>query len=136
MKDENNIREGWKMSLEIIRRKEGELSQKQEIRHEHTQFSLNSYGHLCIREFEDKKKGYACDFGGFEKCINSEAKAANGCTGYSCMYYKSVLLPGEEHLIVLDQKTTDGLIKFIFENRSTYELKELLKGIIKSELPF
>jgi hypothetical protein len=124
------------MSLEIIRRKEGELSQKQEIRHECTQLSLNNYGHLCIREFDKQHIGYACELGEFKNCVNNEAIAAGGCVGCSCMCYKSVMLPSEEHLIVLDQKTTNELIQFIFTIRSTYELKELLKGIVKNELPF
>lgn len=40
------------MPFEIIRRKEGEMSQKQEIRHENTQVSINDWGHLVIREFD------------------------------------------------------------------------------------
>lgn len=124
------------MSLEIIRRKEGEMSQKQEIRHEHTQFSINSYGHLCIREFDEQQPGCACELGEFKNCNNDEALSLNGCCGPSCVRGKRTMLPSEEHLIVLDQKTTNELIQFIFSIRSTYELKELLKDIVKSELPF
>lgn len=43
------------MPFEIIRRKEGEISQKQEIRHDNTQISINDWGHLVIREFDDIK---------------------------------------------------------------------------------
>jgi hypothetical protein len=124
------------MPFELIRRKEGEMSQKQEIRHQHTQFSLNSYGHLCIREFDDSQPGYACELGGFKNCNNNEAIAAGGCCGFSCCHYKQATLPGEEHLFVLDRTTTDGLIQFIFQNRSTYEFRELLKGVVKDQLPF
>jgi hypothetical protein len=126
------------MPLEIIRRKEGEKSTKQEIRHEHTQFSLNSYGHLCIREFEDECPNYDCELGGLKDCDNEDAVSVKGCCGMPCEHYKYVSLPGEEHLVVLDQKTTDGLIKFIFENRSTFELKQFIKELIKNnkELPF
>jgi hypothetical protein len=127
------------MSFEIIRRKEGELSQKQEIRHSHTQFAINSYGHLSIREFNDAQKGYACELGGRNGgngCVNEKAISEKGCIGLGCTHYKQVMMPGEEHLLVLDQKTTNGLIEFIFKNRSTYEFMELLKGIVKTELPF
>ncbi len=41
------------MPFELIRRKEGEISQKQEIRHDNTQISINDWGHLVIREFDD-----------------------------------------------------------------------------------
>ena len=125
------------MALEIIRRKEGEMSQKQEIRHECTQFSLNSYGHLCIREFDKPKRGHQCDLGCIENTNNCTEKDENGsCCCISCDHYKIADVLPEEHLIVLDQKTTNELIQFIFINRSTYEFRELLKGIVKSELPF
>jgi len=125
------------MPIEIIRRKEGELSQKQEIRHEHTQFSLNSYGHLCIREFDEPKGMGECGFkGGRETCATGYERVCKDGS-YQCEHYKVARID-EEHLVVLDQKTTDGLIKFIFENRSTYEFKELIKELIKNskELPF
>jgi hypothetical protein len=44
------------MPFEIIRRKEGEVSQKQEIRHRNTQISINDWGHLVIREFDEPQK--------------------------------------------------------------------------------
>lgn len=121
--------------MEIIRRKDGEKSTKQEIRHKNTQFSINSYGHICIREYDDEQSGYACELGS-ENCDNE--KGGNVCFGHSCCHYKASMLPGVEHLLVLDQKTTDGLIKFIFENRSTFELKQFVKELIKNskELPF
>jgi predicted transcriptional regulator len=117
------------MSLEIIRRKEGELSQKQEIRHEHTQFSINSYGHLCIREFDDPRMVNDCKIDNEGNCNE------RFCINDKCEHYKPSRVD-DEHLIVLDQKTTNELIQFIFSVRSTYELKELLKGIVKTELPF
>lgn len=129
------------MALEIIRRKDGELSQKQEIRHECSQFSLNSYGHLCIREFDKPLKGYRCEMGdevaeiaGTDKCAGKDEEGHFNCC--TCDHYKLMDVLGEEHLVVLDQKATNELIQFIFSVRSTYELKELLKGIIKNELPF
>ena len=124
------------MPIEIIRRMDGEKSTRQEIRHEHTQFSINSYGHLCIREFDAPQQGHTCEFGEFKNCTNKEVVDAKRCCGFGCSRYKSTMMPGEDHLIVLNQKTTDGLIKFIFENRSTFELRELLKDIVKSNLPF
>ncbi len=128
------------MPFELIRRKEGEMSQKQDIRHQHTQYSLNSYGHLCIREFDDEQPGYGyrCELGGGENCNNMESFKTHGCMTHSCPHYRTVKLPGEEHLLVLDHVTTSSLINFIFENRSTYEFKEFIKQLIKSnkELPF
>lgn len=123
------------MPAEIIQRKEGGLSQKQEIRHQYTQFSLNSYGHLCIREFDDPITNNHCSIN-YQKCPNI---CEDYVKGIRCEYYKDkVDRKNTEHLIVLDQKTTDGLIKFIFENRSTYEFKEFIKNLINksSELPF
>lgn len=43
------------MPFEIIRRKEGEMSEKQEIRHSNVQVSINDWGHLVIREFDEPK---------------------------------------------------------------------------------
>jgi len=40
------------MPFELIRRKEGEISKRQEIRHSNVQISINDWGHLCIREFD------------------------------------------------------------------------------------
>jgi hypothetical protein len=39
------------MPAEIIFRKEGEDTKKIEVRGQNTQISINSYGHLAIREF-------------------------------------------------------------------------------------
>ncbi|MGE5631348.1 MAG: hypothetical protein ACM3TR_09665 [Caulobacteraceae bacterium] len=125
------------MSLEIIRRKEGEMSQKQDIRHENTQFSINSYGHLSIREFDKPYYRWCCEMGCIEntdKCTGKDENGNYDC--HACEHYKNLLIQPAEHLIVLDKTTTDNLIKFIFENRSTYELRELLKGIVKDQLPF
>jgi len=43
------------MAFEFIRQKEGEESYKQEVRHRNTQISINDWGHLCIREFDEPK---------------------------------------------------------------------------------
>jgi len=120
------------MPIEIIRRKDGELSQKQDIRHEHTQFSLNSYGHLCIREFDEPKTENYCD-----RIVCAKDGIMGPCWEDKCEHYK-LARSDDEHLVVLDQKTTDGLIKFIFENRNTFELKQFIKELIKNskELPF
>jgi hypothetical protein len=97
---------------------------------------LNNYGHLCIREFDDPKKTTDCCLpGGRAECIKDGLTKACRDGNYQCEHYKITRLD-EEHLIVLDQKTTNELIQFIFTIRSTYELKELLKGIVKNELPF
>jgi hypothetical protein len=126
------------MSFELIRRKEGEMSQKQEIRHQHTQFSLNSYGHLCIREFDDKQPGYRCKLGGGWACDNEEAIKARACIACSCQHYRPVEMSSEEDILVLDHITTRSLINFIFENRSTHEFREFIKQLINrnNELPF
>jgi hypothetical protein len=124
------------MPLEIIRRKEGEESQKQEIRHSKTQFSINSYGHLCIREFDETNKKYVCTYGR-EKCYEEANGQERVCMAGNtlCEHYKLVPM-NDEHLIVLDKQTTDDLIRFIFSIRGTFEFKELLKEIIRKELPF
>lgn len=125
------------MPFELIRRKEGEPSQKQEIRHEHTQFSINSYGHVCIREFDNPRVESDCGIGR-ENCTKENTLCKDFREGgYQCENYKIVHID-DEHLLVLDKPTTDGLIKFIFENRSTCEFKEFIKGLIKNnkELPF
>jgi hypothetical protein len=126
------------MAIEIIRRKEGELSTKQEIRHQHTQFSINSYGHLCIREFDTPpiNIGYSCLIGR-ENCAKDGITRACRDGNHVCEHYKEIGT-SDEHLIVLDKKTTEGLINFIFENRSTHEFKELIKELIRKnkELPF
>lgn len=41
------------MAFEIIRRKEGEMSDKQTFRHDNTQISINDWGHLVIRQFDN-----------------------------------------------------------------------------------
>ena len=117
------------MPLEIIRRKEGEISEKQQIRHRNTQFSINSYGHLVIREFDGTQTSLRCEL---EKC----SETSRACLG--CEHMKNFENPGEEHLIVLDQETTSKLIQFIFSIRNTYEYKEFLKEIIRKscDLPF
>jgi hypothetical protein len=94
---------GIAMAFEFIRRKEGETSQKQEIRHKNVQISINDWGHLCIREFDEPH------------------------------------MNDDEHLIVFDKATTERIINFIFNIRSTFELKQLLKDITKkniNDLPF
>lgn len=99
------------MSLEIIRRKEGELSQKQGIRHEKTQISYNDFGHICIREFDTERQESECGIG-VENCD----KESRLCYDYSiveqCKNHKFVRTD-DEHLIVLDQKTSRQLINFV-----------------------
>lgn len=91
------------MSLEIIRRKEGEISQKQEIRHEKTQVSYNDFGHLCIREFGEPHMQRIC--------VREESP--DECPG-SCMDCNKTELQGsEEHLIVFDTKTSRQIIDFV-----------------------
>ncbi len=41
------------MAFEIIRRKEGEMSDKRTFRHDNTQISINDWGHLVIRQFDN-----------------------------------------------------------------------------------
>lgn len=126
------------MPFEIIRRKEGEISQKQEIRHKNVQISINDWGHLCIREFDEPKTSGACEIGR-ENCSKDGTKVCRDfATGYQCENYK-VTRTDNEHLLVFDKATTDRIINFIFSIRSTYELKQLLKAMIdkrSNELPF
>jgi len=117
------------MSFELIRRKEGEISQKQEIRHKNIQISINDWGHLVIREFDDPQISRECNSG---KCIDPEKSC------YKCDHWKTTRID-DEHLIVFDKATTEKIINFIFSIRSTYELKQLLKSIIEKkidDLPF
>jgi|GEM_PF-2824770 len=126
------------MPFEIIRRKEGEVSQKQEIRHAYTQFSINDWGHLCVREFDKPRKEIHCELGGGNNCVHRDPEAG-GKECSSCLHYKCVTAYPEEHLIVFDKATTDRLINFIFSVRSTYEFKKLLAALIsngRDELPF
>lgn len=125
------------MPFELIRRKEGEISQKQEIRHKNIQISINDWGHLVIREFDEPHKELQCELGGGNNCVHRDPEAGNKeCC--SCLHYKYLIVYPEEHLIVFDQQTTNRLINFIFSVRSTYELKKLLKDLIgnKDSLPF
>lgn len=127
------------MPFELIRRKEGETSQKQEIRHKNVQISINDWGHLCIREFDEPKLEGDCGIGR-EKCIienNGTKVCRDFATGYQCEHYKTAR-KDEEHLLVFDQQTTNRLINFIFSVRSTQEYKSFLKSILDKhiDLPF
>lgn len=127
------------MSFELIRRKEGEISQKQEIRHKNIQISINDWGHLVIREFDEPQLIDDCEIGRMD-CYtkyNGTKVCKDYASGYQCEHYKTAR-KDEEHLLVFDQQTTNRLINFIFSVRSTYELKKLLKDLIgnKDSLPF
>jgi len=124
------------MSFEIIRRKEGELSQKQEIRHNNVQISINDWGHLVIREFDKPRYKELCEYDR-EKClIENNATKVCKTENYKCEHLKEKRVD-DEHLIVFDKETTGKIISFIFSIRSTYEFKQLLKDIIsKNGLPF
>lgn len=126
------------MSFEIIRRKEGEVSQKQEIRHRNIQISINDWGHLVIREFDEPQ--LECDCGiGRENCVKEGTKVCRDfATDYQCEHYKTVR-KDDEHLIVFDQQTTNKIINFIFSIRSTQEYRNFLKALIDKrniDLPF
>lgn len=126
------------MPLEIIRRKEGEISQKQEIRHKNVQISINDWGHLCIREFDEPQLKFHCEIG-HENCANGKTTAVcrDLVGGYQCKHCKEIR-SDDEHLIVFDKTTTEKIINFIFSIRSTYEFKQFLKDLTdkKNELPF
>ena len=127
------------MSFEFIRRKEGEMSQKQEIRHSNVQVSINDWGHLVIRAFDKPEYEENCEYGR-EKC--EEKNGTMICEtfpkGYcKCEYLKKIRVD-EEHLIVFDKATTDRIINFIFSIRTPNFMKQLLENILKGnyELPF
>ena len=128
------------MPFELIRRKEGEVSQKQEIRHKNVQISINDWGHLVIREFDEPQKNWECKYG-YEKCIIENNGTKKACvdysTGYQCEHYKTIR-KDDEHMLVFDQQTTNRLINFIFSVRSTQEYKSFLKSILDKhiDLPF
>ena len=95
---------------------------------------------VCFETEIDEEIGALVDTCG--QCVQNEICRDclyNDCEkGYQCPNYK-ITRANDEYLIVLDKATTNGLIKFIFENRSTYEFKRLLVVLIKdneSELPF
>jgi len=122
------------MPFEIIHRKEGEMSQKQEIRHSNVQISINDWGHLVIREFEKPTDTKKCRLGDSDNCN----KNIIGGNCWNCEHYKTITTPGEEHLIVFDRATTDRIIDFIFSVRTNNLMKQLLENILKGnyELPF
>ena len=94
--------------LEIIRRKEGELSQKQELRHDKTQVSYNDFGHLCIRGFGEVMVGRKCKINASETiCANNSMKCIE------CADYQKETEYPEEHLIVFDAKTSRQIIEFV-----------------------
>lgn len=125
------------MPFEIIRRIEGEMSQKQEIRHSKVQISINDWGHLCIREFDEPEYTYDCEIGR-ENCPKEGERVCRDYLNdqYQCEHYK-ITREDDEHLLVFDRETTEKIIKFIFSIRSTFEFKELLRKIIETNgLPF
>jgi hypothetical protein len=98
------------MSFEIIRRKEGETSQKQEIKHEKTQVSYNDFGHLCIREFDSEKHETECAIGR-DNCDKGD-HVCWSMAGYKCEHHRTVRADAE-HLVVFDTKTSRQIISFI-----------------------
>jgi hypothetical protein len=51
------------MPFELIRRKEGEMSQKQKVRRKNVQISINNWGHLVVREFDEPEWKTDCEIG-------------------------------------------------------------------------
>jgi len=118
------------MAFEIIRRKEGEMHEKQQIQHEYVQVSINDWGHLVIREFDDPIMDKACCGVGPENCEKYRSQSEYACN--NCEHYK-LTRTDDEHLIVFDKATTDRIIDFIFSIRSSHELKQLLKDMIEKK---
>ena len=126
------------MAFEIIRRKEGEISKKQEIRHSKVQISINDWGHLVIREFDEPQVSGNCEISR-ENCAKEGTRVCiDNLSGYKCEHYKITRI-NDEHLIVFDKATTDKIINFIFSVRSTFEFKQLLRSILdkrSDDIPF
>ncbi len=79
--------------FEIIRRKEGELSHKQEIRHDNVQVSYNDWGHLVVREWDKDASRIYPIVAGLNEIGDLEK--------------------GEEHIIVFDKDTSQRIINFL-----------------------
>lgn len=111
------------MPFELIRRKEGEESQKQKIWHSKVQISINDWGHLCIREFDNPQKDGHCTIGR-ENCQKDETSVlcCDYATGYKCEHYR-ITRADDEHLLVFDKETTDRIMNFIFSIRSSFDMK-------------
>ena len=100
------------MPFELIRRKEGEFSEKQEIRHSNVQVSINDWGHLCIREFDESNEQYYClKYNKLPKDVETSCCTRDICEG--CDYFTKKTISGEEHLIVFDKRTTDRILEFV-----------------------
>jgi len=119
------------MAVEIIRRKEGELSQKQDIRHEKTQVSINDWGHLVIRCFDTSRVENDCLIG-TENCTKEDHLCWN-ISGYRCENYKSVRTD-DEHLVVFNQTTTNRIIDFVNKQNPSYEFMQFLKEMAKKKV--
>jgi hypothetical protein len=125
------------MAFELIRRKEGEATEKQEIRHSNVQISINDWGHLVIREFDKPRISGDCEIGR-ENCAKEALVCCDYESGFQCEHYKTTRAD-DEHLLVFDRATTERLINFIFSIRSTHELKQILRALIEKqggEMPF
>ncbi len=103
------------MPFELIRRKEGEFSEKQEIRHSNVQVSINDWGHLCVREFDNNKREYFCEE--YKQFVNYSTNPPEKLCGRQfCNCCKNLIekvVAGEEHLIVFDKSTTKRILRFI-----------------------
>lgn len=126
------------MAVEIIRRKEGEMSEKQTIRHDKTQVSINDWGHLCVRLFDPLERRLL-------KCIqpveNDDGVRACSVGDRECFSCSSAVYDdvqcNSEHLIVFDVATTNRIIDFIKKQNPAYDFIQFLKELAKSNgLPF
>lgn len=126
------------MAFELIRRKEGEVSEKLEIRHLNVQISINDWGHLVIREFDKPQIDVNCELKK-ENCKYNDRMLCRKYADVSQCEHCKITRFDDEHLLVFDRATTEKIIDFIFSIRSTYEFKQLLKEVLgkrKDDLPF
>jgi len=124
------------LAVEIIRRKEGERSQIQDIQHEKSQVSINDWGHLAIRFFDSPIMDYGCKVGR-DNCPKKDGLCLDFITNHECENYIPSCRTDDEHLIVFDQATTNRIIDFIKKQNPSYDFVQFLKELAKSNgLPF
>ena len=109
------------MAFEIIRRKEGEVNQRQEIRHDNTQISINDWGHLVVREFNFNSIKTTCKQD--ERSDRNPEFVCPQAYCDTCNQLEKETIYGEEHLVVFDKRTTERILRFV-------------EKIIGRELPF
>ena len=131
------------MAVEIIRRKEGEYSQKQSIRHEKEQIGINDWGHLVVRMHNGTSKRVICHLPtektehGYAACTHMNYPQPFCCG--DCKHAEYMDVQDEEHLIVFDRDTTNRIISFIQKMNPSHDFIQFLKQMANKkadDMPF